>query len=120
MGKNGESLYIMETAASLLSQSGLRFKLWEVAEIVVNFDCGVFFDEEFLEANHDMEVTLELKVFTEDAEGNKIENIPVAVNKFNAHQSQCAPYRRQQQCHPHDASDAGKRRPGSCSVPGSS
>lgn len=83
--KNGESLYIMETAASLLGQSGLRFKLWEVAEIVVNFDCGVFFDEEFLEANPDMEVTLELKVFTEDAEGKKIEDVTVAINKFHIH-----------------------------------
>ena len=81
---NGESLYIMEYAAKLLNQSGLRFTLAEIAEIVVNFDCGVYFTPEFLKANPDMEVTLELKVFTEDKNGNKIADITVATNKFTA------------------------------------
>ena len=81
--QNGESLYIMEYAAKLMNKPGLRFTLQEIAEIVVNFDCGVCFTPEFLTANPNMKVTLELKVFTEDAEGNKVENISVATNKFS-------------------------------------
>jgi len=81
---NGESLYIMAYAAELMGQSGLRFTLAEVAEIVQNFDCGVYFTPEFLAANPDMQVNLQLKVFTEDAEGNKIDNIDVAENNFKA------------------------------------
>ena len=81
--RNGESLYIMEYAAKLMGQSGLRFTLAEVAAIVQNFDCGVYFTPEFLAANPGLQVTLELKVFTEDAEGNKIEDISVATNNFD-------------------------------------
>jgi len=80
--ENGESLYIMEYAAKLMGQSGLRFTLAEVAAIVQNFDCGVYFTPEFLAKNPDLKVTLQLKVFTEDADGNKIENIDVAKNVF--------------------------------------
>ena len=80
--KNGESLYIMEYAAKLMGKTGLRFTLAEVATIVQNFDCGVYFTPEFLAAHPNMKVTLQLKVFTEDAEGNKIENIDVATNVF--------------------------------------
>lgn len=79
---NGQSLYIMEYAAKLMGKQGLRFTLAEVAAIVQNFDCGVYFTPEFLAANPDLKVELELKVFTEDAEGNKIENIDVATNVF--------------------------------------
>ena len=79
---NGESLYIMEYAAKLMGQSGLRFTLAEVAEIVVNFDCGVYFTPEFINANPDAVITLQLKVFTEDADGNKIDDINVATNVF--------------------------------------
>ena len=79
---NGESLYIMEYAAKLMGKQGLRFTLAEVAEIVQDFDCGVYFTPEFLKANPNLKVTLELKVFTEDAEGNKIEDVSVATNVF--------------------------------------
>ena len=82
--ENGESIYIMEYAASLMGQSGLRYTLQEVAEIVQNFDCGVYFTPEFLAANPNMEVTLDLKVFTEDEEGNKDNDINVATNEFSA------------------------------------
>ena len=80
--KNGESFYIMETAAKLMSQSGLRFTLEEIATIVVNFDCGVYFTPEFLQANPDMKVTLELKVFAEEEKQGKDEEIIVATNEF--------------------------------------
>ena len=81
--ENGQSLYIMEYAAKLMGQQGLRFTLAEVAEIVQNFDCGVYFTPEFLAANPDLKVDLELKVFTEDAEGNKVDDISVATNTFD-------------------------------------
>ena len=81
---NGESVYIMELAAKLMNKTGLRFTLIEVAELVQDFDCGVFFTPEFLAANPNMKVTLQLIVFTEDAEGNKtlVNNAPVAENVF--------------------------------------
>lgn len=81
--ENGQSLYIMEYAAKLMGQQGLRFTLAEVAEIVQNFDCGVYFTPEFLAANPDLKVDLELKVFTEDQNGNKINDISVATNTFD-------------------------------------
>ena len=80
---NNESIYIMEYAAKLMGQPGLRFTLAEVAEIVQNFDCGVYFTPEFLAANPGLKVDLHLKVFTEDAEGNKVNDINVATNNFN-------------------------------------
>lgn len=80
--KNGESLYIMETAAKLLGQSGLRFTLQEVVGIVQDFDCGVYFTPEFLAANPNLKVTLELKIFTEDENGNIDSEKSVATNEF--------------------------------------
>ena len=80
--KNGESFYIMEYAAKHLGQSGLRFTLAEIAAIVQNFDCGVYFTNEFLVENPNLKVTLVLKVFTEDENGAKIDNIDVAENVF--------------------------------------
>ena len=82
--QNGESLYIMATAAELMGKNGLRFTLAEIAEIVQNFNCGVYFTPEFLAANPNMEVELELKVFTEDENGNITSEIEVAVNEFAA------------------------------------
>ena len=81
---NGDSLYIMEYAAKLMGKAGLRMTLEEIATIVINFDCGVYFTPEFLAANPDMVVTLQLIVFTEDAEGNKtlVDGAPVAENVF--------------------------------------
>jgi hypothetical protein len=81
--QNGQSLYIMEYAAKLMGKQGLRFTLAEVAEIVQNFDCGVYFTPEFLAANPNLKVDLELKVFTEDANGNKVDDISVATNEFD-------------------------------------
>ena len=78
---NGDSLYIMETAASMLGKQGLRFKLWEIAEIVRDFDCGIFFEHEFLVANPEMEVVLELKIFRE-VNGEIINSTTLAEDHF--------------------------------------
>ena len=82
---DGESIYIMDYAAKLMGKDGLRFTLAEVAEIVQNFDCGVFFTPEFLAANPGMKVDLQLVVFTEDEQGVKTfyNNGPVASNSFD-------------------------------------
>ena len=80
---NNESIYIMEYAAKLLGQSGLRYTLAEIVSIVMDFDCGVYFTPEFLTANPGLKVDLHLKVFTEDAEGNKVNDINVATNNFD-------------------------------------
>ena len=69
--KNGEELYIMQTAAEIMGKKGLRYTLEEVATVVQNFDCGIYFTEEFCKANPDMVITLKLVVFTEDANGVK-------------------------------------------------
>ena len=59
----GESLRIMEYAAKLLGQPGLKFTYKDVYDFVKNFDCGVFFEDEFLAENPDLEVTLELRIY---------------------------------------------------------
>lgn len=79
---NNGSLYIMETAAEMMGQSGLRYTLAEIATVVVDFDCGVYFTPEFLAANPDMVVTLELVLFTEDADGNITDSHVLAENVF--------------------------------------
>ena len=80
---NNESIYIMEYAEKLMGQSGLRYTLAEIVSIVMDFDCGVYFTPEFLTANPGLKVDLHLKVFTEDAEGNKVNDINVATNNFD-------------------------------------
>ena len=61
--KAGESIKIMAYAAELLNQPGLKFTYREVYEWVKDFNCGVFFTEEFLAKNPDLEVTLELRMY---------------------------------------------------------
>ena len=41
----------MEYAAELMGESGLKYTYGEVYEVVKDFDCGVFFEPEFLAAN---------------------------------------------------------------------
>ena len=82
--ENGKSLMIMEYAASMMGQAGLRQILAEIVSVVVDFDCGVYFTPEFLEANPDMVVTLELIVFNEDENGELTDVITVAENVFTA------------------------------------
>jgi len=64
----GTSLKIMEYAAELMNKAGLKFTYKEVYELVKEFKCGVFFDEEFLAANTDLEVTLELNIYNPEDE----------------------------------------------------
>jgi len=72
--KAGESLRIMEYAAELLNKSGLQFTYAEVVESVKSFNCGVYFTPEFLAANPDFEVSLELRLYEtkEATEGQTI------------------------------------------------
>lgn len=56
-------LKIMEYAAELMGQPGLKYTYAEVYEGVKEFNCGVFFDKEYLAANPDLEVTLELRMY---------------------------------------------------------
>jgi hypothetical protein len=53
----------MAFAAEMMDEKGLKYTYKEVYETVRNFDCGVFFDDEFLLANPDLEVKLELKMY---------------------------------------------------------
>ncbi|MBE6750628.1 MAG: hypothetical protein E7560_05645 [Ruminococcaceae bacterium] len=80
---NGDSLYIMSYAAQLMNKQGLRFTLAEVAEYVVSFNCGIYFTPEFLAANPNLDVNLELKIFTEDENGNVILTKQLAENNFD-------------------------------------
>lgn len=66
--KAGESLKIMEYAASLMGKPGLKITYNDVLTAVKEFDCGVFFTEEFLAANPDLEVELGLQIFNPENE----------------------------------------------------
>ena len=57
------TLKIMEYAASLMGQSGLKVTYNDVYIGVKEFDCGVFFTEEYLAANPDLIVTLSLQMY---------------------------------------------------------
>lgn len=59
----GQSLKIMEYAAELMGQSGLKFTYEMVYDFVKDFDCGIYFTPEFLAANPDLVVTLQLKMY---------------------------------------------------------
>jgi len=61
--KANEPIKIMAFAAELMGEPGLKYTYKEVYEGVKDFDCGVYFDDEFLAANPDLEVTLELKMY---------------------------------------------------------
>ena len=56
-------LKIMAFAAESLNEPGLKYTFKEVYEVVKDFDCGVYFTPEFLDANPDLRVTLELKIY---------------------------------------------------------
>ena len=70
----GEELQIMKFASELMGKKGLRYTYQEVYDRVKDFDCGVFFTEEFLAANPDLVVTLELRVYNpaDETENYKI------------------------------------------------
>ena len=56
-------LRIMEYAAQLMGEPGLKYTYKEIYEFVKDFDCGVYFTPEFLNANRDLVVTLELRMY---------------------------------------------------------
>ena len=63
-----ETMKIMVFAAECLDEPGLKYTFREVYETVKDFNCGVFFDDEFLLANPDLVVTLELKMYNPENE----------------------------------------------------
>ena len=69
--KANETLRIMEYASELMNKTGLKYTYAEVYEGVKDFDCGVFFTEEFLKNNPDLVVTLELNMYDPEDESKK-------------------------------------------------
>ena len=63
-----ETVKIMAYAAELMDEPGLKYTYKEVYETVKDFNCGVYFDDEFLIANPDLEVKLELKMYNPENE----------------------------------------------------
>ena len=66
--KAGESLKIMEYAAELMGEPGLKYTYKEVYESVKDFDCGMFLEPAFIAANPDVEITLELRMYNNEDE----------------------------------------------------
>ncbi len=64
----GQSLKIMEYAAELMDMPGLRFTYELVYTLVKDFDCGVYFNDSFLNENPDLVVTLALRMYNPDDE----------------------------------------------------
>ena len=64
----GESLKIMAYAAEAMNQPGLKLTYADVYTAVQSFNCGVYFDPEFLAANPGLEITLELRMFNPENE----------------------------------------------------
>ena len=58
-----EPLKIMEFAAELMEKKGLKYTYQEVYDRVKDFDCGIYFAPEFLAANPDLEVSLQLRIY---------------------------------------------------------
>jgi len=61
--KADNPIKIMESAAAIYGEPGLKYTYREVYERVKNFNCGVFFGEEFLAENPDLKATLELRIY---------------------------------------------------------
>jgi hypothetical protein len=82
----GETIKIMAFAAELMGEPGLKYTFQEVYDVVKDFDCGVFFDTEFLMANPDLVVTLELKMYNpaDETENYVIGETYVFTNSFVA------------------------------------
>lgn len=58
-----EKIKIMETAAALMGQAGLKMTYSDIVTFVQDFKCGVYFTPEFLAANPDLEVNLSLCMY---------------------------------------------------------
>jgi len=61
--KADNPIKIMESAAAIYGEPGLKYTYREVYERVKNFNCGVFFNEKFLAENPDLKATLELRIY---------------------------------------------------------
>lgn len=66
--KAGESIKIMEYAAKLLNQPGLKLTYNDVYTSVQNFNCGVYLAPDYIAENQDLKITLELKMFNPEDE----------------------------------------------------
>ena len=64
----GNPLKVMEYAAELMGEKGLKLTYNDVYSFVKEFNCGVFFKPEFLAANPDLKVSLSLKMFNPENE----------------------------------------------------
>ncbi len=64
----GEEIRIMETAADMMGEPGLKYTYAEVYDVVNVFDCGAYFTPEFLAANPDLKITLELRIYNNEDE----------------------------------------------------
>ncbi|MBQ7794024.1 MAG: InlB B-repeat-containing protein [Clostridia bacterium] len=64
----GTPLKIMATAAEIMGKKGLKYTYGEVYEVVKDFDCGVYLDDEYLIANPDLVITLELRMYNPENE----------------------------------------------------
>ena len=85
-----EPLKIMEYAAELMGQPGLKVTYKDVYEGVKDFDCGMFLDPAFIAANPDLVVTLELRMYNNENEAESytigetyIFTVPKYVAEFN-------------------------------------
>lgn len=67
----GDSLKIMEYAASLMGQPGLKITYNDVVTAVKIFNCGIYFTDEFIAENPDLEVTLSLNMYNPEDETEK-------------------------------------------------
>ena len=85
-----EVVKIMATAAAQMGEPGLKYTYQEVYDVVKDFDCGVFFTPEFLAANPDLVVTLELRIYNpaNEAESYKIGETYVFANEYVAYNVQ--------------------------------
>ena len=84
--KAGESLKIMEYAAEMLGQSGLKQTYADIYNTVKDFNCGVFFEPAFLVANPDFKVKLELRMYN-----NANESESYVIGKTYEFNSPCNP-----------------------------
>jgi len=66
--KAGQGLKIMEYAAELLNQSGLKVTYNDVYSFVKDFDCGVFLEDAYILEHAGEKITLELRIYNPENE----------------------------------------------------
>lgn len=65
---------VMETAAEIMGQPGLKITCAEAFDVVKDFDCGVYFTDDFISNNPGLIATLELRIYNPE---NESESYPV-------------------------------------------